>query len=551
MEPCAAGSEDAGLRVHDQRSVLCYQAERNKRTGAWVEAVNLMHPHWDGADTQDHKTVLNDVKTEQPVHDRCKKRTLEDKQSALSPKAKKCPYYKELQFLLKTPELRQIQGNISPTSNENQQETQTESDTYQSYASDSQPEEDRGTSSAASSEESIPSQLQSVSLTDSRPADHDRSAIHTHGLRRADHQRETVQTVAEEIEKHPEVWDRSHEQYKGSKHDAWPKIVTALYPEWPNLPKEGKKMILDDVRKRWPSLTDPFIKSLKTPSGSSPPRKRVPFADQLQFILTRRSLRRTESNVYGQKPPDHEGDTPEHNIGEEVEDCRMVSQDSPGNMSSAGTSEDLTDTLGVMAIPANTGEVSESTDSSPASDAASSSGGGVSRHMGMGAASACPVALRRVAPKKAKKLQVMEIASRTLNLLDNSGKQDEHDKFGSLLADRLRAQRRDKQQLYMTAANCLLTAIDGTSTLPPAQYIMMGIFNIFNNPIVPPPPPAAASQHFGQAAPYRPDNVDAFIYGHTPVPTATGHCTSTPNSSLCSQQDLFPGYGYDPEFHQF
>ncbi|XP_077132414.1 uncharacterized protein LOC143787502 [Ranitomeya variabilis] len=145
---------------------------------------------------------------------------------------------------------------------------------------------------------------------------------------------------------------------------------------------------VNDVRKRWRSVTDQFIKSQKTPSGSSPPRKRVPFADQLQFILSSRCLRRTEGNVYGQTPPDHEGDTSEHNIGEDVEDCRMVSQDSLGNMSSAGTSEDLSDTFGDMAIPANTGGVSESNDASTASDAASSSGGGVSRHMGMGAASA-------------------------------------------------------------------------------------------------------------------------------------------------------------------
>ncbi|CAJ0931401.1 unnamed protein product [Ranitomeya imitator] len=157
---------------------------------------------------------------------------------------------------------------------------------------------------------------------------------------------------------------------------------------------------LEDVRKRWRSVTDRFIKSLKTPSGSYPPRKRMPFADQLQFILSSRSLRRTESNVYGQTPPDHEGDTLELNIGEEVEACRMVSHDSPGNISSAGTSEDLTDTVGVMAIPANTDKVSESNDASTASDAASSSGGGVSRHMEMGAASARPMALRRAAPNK-------------------------------------------------------------------------------------------------------------------------------------------------------
>ncbi|CAJ0954209.1 unnamed protein product [Ranitomeya imitator] len=228
----------------------------------------------------------------------------------------------------------------------------------------------------------------------------------------------------------------------------------------------GEKMILDDVRKRWRSVTDRFIKSLKTPSGSSLPRKRVPYADQLKFILTSRSLRRTESNIYGQTPPDHKGDTPEHNIGEEVEDSRMVTQDSPENMSLAGTSEDLTDSFGVMAIPANTGEVSESNDAAPASGAASSSGG-VSRNMGMEAASARPMALRRAAPKKAKNSQIIEkLTSRMLNLLDNSGKQDEHDKFGSLLADRLRTLPQDMQQIYMTAANCLLMAIDGTPTLP-------------------------------------------------------------------------------------
>ncbi|XP_077148896.1 uncharacterized protein LOC143809772 [Ranitomeya variabilis] len=198
-------------------------------------------------------------------------------------------------------------------------------------------------------------------------------------------------------------------------------------------------MILGDVRKRWRSVTDRFIKSLKTPSGSSPPRKRVPFADQLQSILGSRSLRRTESNVYAQTPPDLEGDTSEDNIGEDVEECRMGSQDSPGNMSLSGRSQDLTDTFGEIDIPANTGEVLDSNNASTSSDAASNSGGGVSRRMGMGAAYARSVALRRAAPKKSKQAQVIEnVTSRTLNLLDNSGKQDEHDKFGSLLADRLR-----------------------------------------------------------------------------------------------------------------
>ncbi|CAJ0939980.1 unnamed protein product [Ranitomeya imitator] len=133
------------------------------------------------------------------------------------------------------------------------------------------------------------------------------------------------------IEKHPEFWDRSSEKYKGAKRDAWPQIVTALFPEWPNLPKQGQAMIMGDVKKRWRSVTDIFMKSLKSPSGSSPPMKRVPYADQLQFILGSRSLRRTESNVCAQTPPDlNEGDTTVDNIGEEVQDSRMASQDSLG-----------------------------------------------------------------------------------------------------------------------------------------------------------------------------------------------------------------------------
>ncbi|CAJ0966161.1 unnamed protein product [Ranitomeya imitator] len=326
------------------------------------------------------------------------------------------------------------------------------------------------------------------------------------------------------IEQHPEVWDRSSEKYKGAKRDAWPKIVTALFPEWPNLPTQQQTQILGDVKTRWRSVTDRYLKSLKTPSGSSLPRKRVPYGDQLQFILGSRSLRRTESNVSAQTPPDpNDGDTTVDSIGEEVEDCIMNSQESPGNMSLSGRSPEITDSLGEHDVAANT-------TTSSSSDAGANSGSGVSRHMGRGAASVRPVALKRTIQKKTKQGQIIEqLTTKTLNLLDNSSKQDEHDKFGSLLADRVRTLPRDKQQMFVTAVNCLFMAIDDTPTLPPAPQVMMGIFNVFSNPIMPPPPPpppAAASQRYRQAATYRANHVDAYS-GHTPVPSATGHRSTT------------------------
>ncbi|CAJ0947902.1 unnamed protein product, partial [Ranitomeya imitator] len=180
------------------------------------------------------------------------------------------------------------------------------------------------------------------------------------------------------IEQHPEVWDRSSEKYKGAKRDAWPKIVTTLFPEWPNLPTQQQTQIFGDVKTRWRSVTDRFLKSLKSPSGSSPLRKRVPYGDQLQFILGSQSLRRTESNVCAQTPPDlNEGDTTVDSIGEEVQDSIMDSQESPGNMSLSGRSPEITDSLGEHDIAAHTGELLKSNNTtSTSSDADANSGGG-------------------------------------------------------------------------------------------------------------------------------------------------------------------------------
>ncbi|CAJ0966124.1 unnamed protein product [Ranitomeya imitator] len=140
----------------------------------------------------------------------------------------------------------------------------------------------------------------------------------------------------------------------------------------------------------------------------------------------------TESNVSAQTPPDlNDGDTTVDSIGEEVEDSIMNSQESPGNMSLSGRSPEITDSLGQHDVAANT-------TTSTSSNAGANSGGGVSRHMGRGAASVRPVALKRTVQKKTKQGQIIEqLTTKTLNLLDNSSKQDEHDKFGSLLADRV------------------------------------------------------------------------------------------------------------------
>ncbi|CAJ0931717.1 unnamed protein product [Ranitomeya imitator] len=202
------------------------------------------------------------------------------------------------------------------------------------------------------------------------------------------------------IEKHPEVWDRASEEYKASssKHDAWPAIATEIYPQWPQLPKSGQKIILADIKNRWRSVTDRLVKSQRTESGSSPSNRRVPYADQLQFTSTSRNLHRTEGNVRAQTPPVHEGNRLDHDVEEEVEDFPMCSSPNPplpmssSSLYAAVTAPSCTVASSSSAVDATL----VSTAVAPASGAAPSSAGGDSRPTGKGVGSARPVPLMQV-----------------------------------------------------------------------------------------------------------------------------------------------------------
>ncbi|CAJ0965036.1 unnamed protein product, partial [Ranitomeya imitator] len=142
------------------------------------------------------------------------------------------------------------------------------------------------------------------------------------------------------IEQHPEVWDRSSEKYKGAKRDAWPKIVTALFPEWPNLQHSSKHRFwaICEDEMSW-SVTDRYLNHSPDSEWQLAPRKRVPYGDQLKFILGSRSLRRIQkANISAQTPPDlTDGDT---TGGQYWRGSRRQHNEqpriSPGNMSLSG-----------------------------------------------------------------------------------------------------------------------------------------------------------------------------------------------------------------------
>ncbi|XP_077149425.1 uncharacterized protein LOC143812450 [Ranitomeya variabilis] len=72
-----------------------------------------------------------------------------------------------------------------------------------------------------------------------------------------------------------------------------------MVPDWDKYPGPTQQKIDKDVRQRWRSIRDRFNKFLNdcSKSGSSPSKTKFPFSEELQFIVTSRTLRKTEGNM--------------------------------------------------------------------------------------------------------------------------------------------------------------------------------------------------------------------------------------------------------------
>ncbi|XP_069829786.1 uncharacterized protein [Dendropsophus ebraccatus] len=106
---------------------------------------------------------------------------------------------------------------------------------------------------------------------------------------------------SKKVEQHPPIWDVNNKKYsdRHAKNEIWKQIILTLYPEWDTLTPKLKKQIGKDVRNRWRSVRDQFRKSLNDlgKSGSSPPKRKLPSSDLLQFLNIGRELRQTDGNI--------------------------------------------------------------------------------------------------------------------------------------------------------------------------------------------------------------------------------------------------------------
>ncbi|XP_077117188.1 uncharacterized protein LOC143773700 [Ranitomeya variabilis] len=170
-----------------------------------------------------------------------------------------------------------------------------------------------------------------------------------------------------------------------------------MFPEWDNYPGATQLQIKKDVKQRWRSVRDRFNKFINTcaRSGSSPSKKTFPFSDELQFLVTSRTLRRTERNMSTADADDTD------------------TEDGAGSSSGAGG----TISPSIPTTSAASTSASAAAASTSASAAAEASGSAEAVRVEKRAAYPVAAEKRKKKAKKNNDDQTVQIATDTLDLL--------------------------------------------------------------------------------------------------------------------------------------
>ncbi|KAM3913583.1 uncharacterized protein RB166_018839 isoform 1-T2 [Leptodactylus fuscus] len=113
-----------------------------------------------------------------------------------------------------------------------------------------------------------------------------------------------VGALISEVQARPELWDKSASGYtdRHRRRRAWESICKALYPHWSGFSESLQGVIESDLRKRWKSVRDRFLKEERNARRSGTPpsqRSRVPFHDELLFILPKKGFHSSKGNSRG------------------------------------------------------------------------------------------------------------------------------------------------------------------------------------------------------------------------------------------------------------
>ncbi|XP_069615922.1 uncharacterized protein [Ranitomeya imitator] len=324
----------------------------------------------------------------------------------------------------------------------------------------------------------------------------------------------TMMELEKRVRDIPCIWDAADVSYKDKyfRDHCWTKIVRDLYPEWDSLSIANQLEIEKNVKQRWRSVRDRYNKFINTcdRSGSSPSRITFPFYDELQFLLTSRTLRRTEGNLSNPPPVD---DHSEDGAG----------TDGAGTSSGAGGTifPSLTTASAEAACPAA---------AAGTSTAAAVGSSGSSEAVVTEKRAPYPVAGESI--KKKKNVDKTEkMASDTLDLLKQSSSEDQCDFFALTIARKARSLPPDRQSLFMSLCQTSLTALEDPAPIESYEKVLTGVFGLFR------PRPKPSEPHY-RVSSYTQPAQNFSGGGNTSLgPSASqSFMTDTSSSYGCSQE---------------
>lgn len=143
-----------------------------------------------------------------------------------------------------------------------------------------------------------------------------------------------VGSLIAEVHTRPVLWDKTSSGYtdRNCRDTAWNEVCLALYPDWYGYEESLQWVIEQDLRKRWKTVRDRFLKwHRQLPGSSSPPARKVPHHDELLFILPHRRLRpklqQTESPDDEDVKPQLREPSPPPPAPEETVEIREIKQE--------------------------------------------------------------------------------------------------------------------------------------------------------------------------------------------------------------------------------
>ncbi|XP_063388589.1 uncharacterized protein LOC134674445 [Cydia fagiglandana] len=91
-----------------------------------------------------------------------------------------------------------------------------------------------------------------------------------------------VESFINEVKKHPEIWDLSHEdnRHKTRKNRAWGEVARLFIEEFDEMPEIDKNDVYRKLHGKWRNIRDSFVRNMKKPDG----KKGYMYAKHLSFL---------------------------------------------------------------------------------------------------------------------------------------------------------------------------------------------------------------------------------------------------------------------------